>query len=331
MSLTDSQASAGAGVSFQNGSDVVSFFQSKTGLHYIDWFNQKCAGKQSWAGKQLGNSDAVKAAFLQIWSNIPDIFGGPSINLLQFVGLMSILTNEVGAALQPVSELCGSQGLAYPFDAIPGKKRSYNSTEGNRLAGDLFFTDEEFWQAHGGLAPANTVRSRPELKAVWNGTSYPATLFPSVIDQNTTAFIQQADFYKFRGRGFIQMTWRCNYVELVKYVQNYSGNHETILQFKSRWAGKDPDTVCTVSTNDDWDTLFQKTDLIVASRAVGLHNEAKGNGYLKLATDAATLAVMNDVMGSFYRMGLKISGGNTYAELFTNRVIQVLTTLNYLG
>ncbi|HWF48232.1 MAG TPA: hypothetical protein VG168_14580, partial [Bryobacteraceae bacterium] len=151
------------------------------------------------------------------------------------------------------------------------------------------------------------------------------------IDAATTAFIQQADFYKFRGRGFIQMTWRANYKQLVKYVQNYPGAHPTILQFKSRWTGKDPDTVCTMSTNDDWDTLFQQTDLIVASRAVGLHNEAPGNQYLKLAEDAATLTAMSDVMKSFYRMGLKISGGAAYAALFTNRVIQVLTTLNYLA
>jgi hypothetical protein len=331
MSLTESQASAAAGVSFHNGTDVVSFFQSKAGEHYIDWFNQTCAGKQSWAGKQLGHSDAVKASFLQIWNNIPDIFGEPSINLLQFVALMSILTNEVGAGLQPISELCGSEGLAYPFNAIPGKKRSYNSTEGNRLAGDLFFDDAEFWQAHGGLAPANTVRGRQDMKAVWNGTAYPITEFPYVIDKDTTAFIQQADFYKFRGRGFIQMTWRTNYKQLVKYVQNYSGAHPTILRFKSTWEEKDPDTVCTISTNDDWDTLFQQTDLIVASRAVGLHNEAAGNQYLKLAEDAATLMAMSDVMKSFYRMGLKISGGAGYAALFTNRVIQVLTTLNYLG
>ena len=72
--------------------------------------------------------------------------------LLQFVALMSIFTNEVGAELQPVSELSGAGGLAYTFDAIPSKKMSYNSTVGNRLAGDLFFDDQAFWQAHGGLA-----------------------------------------------------------------------------------------------------------------------------------------------------------------------------------
>ena len=330
MSLTDAQASAAAGVSFQNGSDIVSFFQLQLNQHYIDWFNQKCAGRQYWAGKKLGSSDAVKASFLQIWNNIPAIFGAPQIDLLQFAALMSILTNEVGAELLPVTELCGSQGLAYPFNDIPGKKRSYNSTEGNRLAGDLFFDDNDFWQAHGGLAPANTIRNRPELKAVWNGTAYPATEFPFAEDPQTTAFIQQADFYKFRGRGFIQMTWRTNYKKLVEYVQNYSGTDPTILEFKSMWAGMDSDTVCTISTNADWDTLFQKTDLVLASRAVGLHNEASGN-YLKLATDAVTLNAMSNVMNSFYRMGLKISGGTTYAALFTNRAIQSLTTLNYTG
>ena len=329
MSLTDSQVAAAAGVSFQNGSDIVSFFESKIGQHYIDWFNQKCAEKGNWAGKQLGSSDAVKAIFLQIWNNVPEIFGAPSINLLQFAALMSILTNEVGAELLPVTEFCGSQGLAYPFDAIPGKKQSYNSTAGNRLAGDLFFDDVEFWQAHGGLAPASTIRNRPDLKVAWNGTSYPASAFPYVIDPTTTAFIQQADFYKFRGRGFIQITWRANYKKLVEYIQNYAGSHPIILQFKSAWTGVDPDTVCTISKNDEWDMLFQQTDLIVASRAVGLHNEASGN-YLTLATDAPTLTAMSDVMKSFYRMGLKIGGGSAYAALFANRVIQVLTTLNYL-
>ncbi|HEX4810518.1 MAG TPA: hypothetical protein VH325_16390 [Bryobacteraceae bacterium] len=330
MSLTDSQAAAGAGVSFQNGTEIVSFFQSTVGRHYIDWFNQNCAEKGNWAGKQLGSSDAVKASFLQIWNQISDIFGTPSINLLQFAALISILTNEVGAALLPVSEICGHEGLAYPFSAIPGKKQSYNSTVGNRLAGDLFFDDNDFWQAHGGLASANTVRNRPDLKGAWNGTVYPSNVFPSIIDTDTTAFIQQADFYKFRGRGFIQMTWRTNYKKLVEYVQSYSGSHPTILQFKAAWAGRDPDTVCTISTNDHWDTLFQQTDLIVASRAVGIHNECCGD-YLKLAKDAATLNAMSDIMESFYRMGLKISGGSAYAALFTNRVIQVLTTLNYLG
>ena len=88
------------------------------------------------------------------------------------------------------------------------------------------------------------------------------------------------------------MTWRTNYKQLVTYVQNYAGDHPTIVQFKSVWAGKDPDSVCTISTNDDWDLLFQNTDLIVASRAVGLHNEMPGNNYLRLAKDAATLTAM---------------------------------------
>ena len=322
------QASAAAAQSFSNASDILTFFQNQAGSDYIDWFNTNCARKVSWSGKALGATDEVKAAFQKIWDNIPEIFGSSSINLLQFAALMSILTNEVGAELQPVSELCGHLGLAYPFNAIPNVKRSYNSSPSNKLAGDLFFDDELFWNTHGPLACGNTVRSRQDLKQAWNGTVYPSDL--PFVTAEETAFIQQADFYKFRGRGFIQMTWRTNYKGVVEFVQSYTGDHPLILHYKTEWAGQDPDSICTISTNDDWDALFQKTDLIIPSRAVGLHNEGCGH-YLNLAQDVPTLTATSDATGSFFRMGHRISGGVPYAALFSNRVVQVLSTLNYQG
>ena len=334
MSLTTTQASAAAARSFANGSDIVSFFQSQTSSDYIDWFNANCARKVSWSGKALGSTDAVKDSFVKIWDNIPHIFGSSSINLLQFAALMSILTNEVGAELQPVSELCGHMGLAYPFNAIEKVKVSYNSSPNNKLAGELFFDDELFWNTHRTLACGSSVRAREDLKAAWNGTVYPAEL-PGSLVPGETAFIQQADFYKFRGRGFIQMTWRSNYKGVVNFVQQYDGDQPVILKYKSDWEGKDADAVCTMSTDEDWDALFQQTDLVVPCRAVGLHNEASSHDvksrYLTLADVAPTLTTMSDIPGSFFRMGHRISGGVTYATLFSNRVVQVLTTLNYQG
>jgi hypothetical protein len=157
---------------------------------------------------------------------------------------------------------------------------------------------------------------------------YPRHLFPTSLDPAESGFIQQADFFKFRGRGFIQVTWRANYRFIVPFVQNYSGSNATILQYKAAWEGSDPDTVCTVTTNKDWDTLFQQTDLIVASRAIGLHNHACGN-YLQLSSDPGVLAASSQVTGSLYNMGHRISGGDTYATLFSRRVTQLLNTLNH--
>src|SRR6185437_16515428 len=118
MALPGQVVQAAAAVHFRNGNDIVGFFEVAARAHFIDWFNASCARKQAWAGKSIGSSQDVKSRFQQIWDNIPDMFDSDSVNLLQFVALMSILINEVGQELSPVTELCGSAGcpgLAYPF------------------------------------------------------------------------------------------------------------------------------------------------------------------------------------------------------------------------
>ncbi len=333
MVLTPALVEAAAGLQFANGADIVQFFQSATGKDFIDWFNANCAQKGAWAGKAIGAGADVKQRFEQIWNNIPVIFDSPAINLLQFTALMSILVNEVGKELLPVTELCGTAqypGLAYPFDTIPGLKNSYNNaSQGNKLAGDLFFDDEDFWNAHGTRLGADLVRSNSGMKAQWNGTIYPQTIFATAVEPDT-GFVHQADFFKFRGRGFIQCTWRGNYKPIVQFVQGYTGDQAIISRYKNTWAGKDPDLVCTISSNDDWDALFQNTDLIVASRAIALHSRSSGN-YLQLSTDPTVLTATTITPGSFYNMGRRINGGSAYAELFTERVVQLLNTLNYTG
>ena len=322
--------SAARAVSFAASNDVNQYFSQTTSRHFLDWFNTNCEGRDAWVQKTVGASDAVKARFSQIWNQIPVLFGAPSINLVQFSALMSILVNEVGAQLLPISELSGRPGhpgLAYTFDMIPSVKRSYNAGPLNKTAGELFFNDDAFWEAHQLLPMADDVRRRPEFRSLWNGQSYPQTTFSSSLDHNVTGFIQEADFYKFRGRGFIQATWRENYKRIVSFVQTYNGNDPTVLKYTSAWAGLDDDSVASQSTNADWDDLFQNSNLIVASAAVGIHNKSSGN-YLLLASDPNTLGATTDSPGSFFRMGLRISGGTAYATLFRSRVIQLLTTLN---
>ena len=331
MVLPGPVVQAAAALHFRNGGEINSFFEAATRTHFIDWFNANCARKEAWAGKAIGLSAEVKSRFQQIWDNIPAIFDADSINLLQFIALMSILVNEVGAQLLPVAELCGSAGcpgLAYPFNDIPGVKRSYNLGQGNKPAGDLFFDDQHFWGAHSHLAAAELVRAAPTAKEQWNGAIYPQNLFPTSLDPAETGFIQQADFFKFRGRGFIQVTWRANYRPIAAFVQNYTGTNAVILQYKSAWAALDPDLVCTITANQDWDALFQNTDFAIASRAIGLHNRACGN-YLQLSSDPAVLDALSSAPGSFFNMGHRISGGNAYAALFSQRAAQTLRTLNY--
>jgi hypothetical protein len=333
LTLPEDLAATASQTSFSTGLDVDQFFQARTGQGFIDWFNSQCANQQNWSRNMLGSSPDVKARFLSFWSHIPEMFGTPKISLVQFSALMSILVIEVGRDLLPVSEQCGrpgNPGLAYAFNTIAGVKRSYNALPANKLAGDLFFSDQYYWAAHQAKAQATAVRHRPDLQGVWDADVYPQNAFPADVDPAVTGFIQEADFYKFRGRGFVQVTWRVNYLRTIAWVQGYAGNQAAIAKYAAAWKGVDPDRAATTSSNQDWDDLFQNTDLVIPCVAIGLHNQASGN-YLNLANDAATLSAPIDSPGTLYRMGLRISGAAQYAALFRERVIQLLTTLYPAG
>ena len=71
---------------------------------------------------------------------------------------------------------------------------------------------------------------------------------------------------------------------MIKFIQQYSGEHPLIQRYRVLWRGLDAEKVATVSRNSDWDDLFQKTDLVIACQAIRLHNAAAGR-YLDLAAD----------------------------------------------
>ncbi len=332
MTLSNLLTETAGTVLIRCGADVDAFFLSQAGDTFIDWFNRHLAGNAHWTNRWLGHTADVRARFTKIWDQIPAIFGTGTIGLVQFSALVCILINEVGRDLLPLCEGCGRPGypgLAYPFSTIRGVKQTYNSSPLNLLAGDLFFADNAFWEAHHTKPLAVAVRSHPDLRAAWNTSTYPGAVFSTSLNPAVTGFIQEADFFKFRGRGFIQATWRANYKEIVTWVQQYAGSQPAVAQYAALWKGKDADTVATQSSNQDWDALFLETDLVVACAAIGLHNRASGN-YLLLAHDAETLSLGEDRPGTLFRMGYRISGAAVYAKLFQDRVIELLTTLNYL-
>jgi hypothetical protein len=122
----------------------------------------------------------------------------------------------------------------------------------------------------------------------------------------------------------IQTTGRVNYRALVEFVQGYTGENSVLDFFQRRWANRLPDQVCSESTNADWDRLFQNTDLILAAEAVRLHNVNSGN-YLAISPDPAIQSGTGP--GSTFFMGLRVSGGENYANRFRARVAAVLAAI----
>lgn len=307
---------------FGNAAGIDQYFSGHGATGFIDWFNSNLANRGTWAGKSIGSG--AQANFQAIWDRIPEIFGSSQINLLQFVSLMSIFINEVGGTLGPISEKVGMKGhpgLAYAFDNIPEiPKTSYNDGGSNWTAYQCF-RDPDFIDAHGRKALGDTLRNTDDAR--WSGHAYPDGVATDV-NPAITGFVMEADFYKFRGRGMIQTTWRAAYKRLIDFVQSYSGTQAEIVSRKQAWAGMSLDKAANISANADWDALFMKTDLEIPCVAIAQHSSQSGN-YLNLSGDVNVLN--GQASGSIWGMGKRISGGTKYANLFRSRVIAVCNLL----
>src|SRR6187551_1224275 len=138
--ITAAQIAALNSATFTFAEDVDNWSQARLQNHFLTWFNQKLAGQGAWSGVTLVDNPANQIGFHSFWNNI-GILTGATATPFQFVALMGIFANECRANFKPVTEKIGRAGfpgLTYPFDAIPGLKRSYNTLAGNRTAQQCF-------------------------------------------------------------------------------------------------------------------------------------------------------------------------------------------------
>ena len=332
--LTEPFVQSVGAVRFASGGDINGYFQTRFQKPFIPWFNQTLAGRDHWKNFHIAEDAAMAARFQNSWDQVI-VELGPQFSAMQFVALMSIMMNETGGTLVPTSELFGGfgkyghPGICYLYDRIDTiltngqrfRKRSYNNGGSNFTAGRLF-KDPAFKAAHGHRPYADKLTD-PDNPA-WAGDAYPKDRHPTSGDPAEMGYILEADFFKFRGRGLIQTTWRSNYASLIAFIQTYAGNQAVVAEFRDRWRGKPVDTVATESATEDWDRLFRDSDLVIACQAIKAHNLAAGN-YLRLGDTAALLNGTS--RGSIAFMGQMISGGGAYVTTFRSRVIEICNAL----
>ncbi len=327
---------------FKNASDINNFFNTHTDhTNFPDWFNAKIGKKGFWAAgthyeKTRSNfSIHNKENFIKMWDNIIDYIemkDGEGIHLFQFLSIQSPAINETKGTLALVSEI---GGLKYMFKYNYFNKNG-GSIEQNRTA-NLLFKDNIFLDAHKSENTSTHKKIKDlkddEMITQWGGyETYPAGY---EVEPANDLFISQADFYKFRGRGYIQITHRAAYKKLAHAIREYSGTNTIIKGFKDDWNESAEnetdkelahDKILTKSKNKEWEKLFMETDYIIAGMAIKVYN----SGYQVMEMNKEnynTQDIFNHDYGTFYRIGRTIGGSDDYGRVVRGRIFQMLKQL----
>jgi hypothetical protein len=299
---------------------------------FFAWYNRALSSTSAFRHRGKARDDAaINQHFKEFWDQTAVVFGAAPISLIEFCALMAVnieeTTGDLTAAPEEVNGMNHPHpGLAYAFDRISGVKQSYNKPP-NKTAHELF-SDAGFVAAHGALPGGRAILDRlGGIDPAWGGDTWPPGL-DARPDATVNGFVMQADFYKFRGRGVIQTTWRSDYKEILSFLlSDRLASAPNAKSIRDQWivsagnlAGDDRiEFILNVSTAQQWDEIFQSPLLL----AQGVHiDSSQKSNYLRLSHDVAVLSGDRTAIGSLMRMASRINGGD-----YPSRVVPMMKAL----
>jgi hypothetical protein len=305
---------------------------------FSTFYKSKLANKGNWKGIEPDSTFESNLTYIFANENLKALFNGNGeITIYQFICMVSIILNETRGKLIQVGEGdLENAPLSYYFNKnVDKKKASYNTlTKFNvhYLLNDSSVFKNRYYRTN---LEYPSIIDRTDVK--WKGEYWPISnstpplkepTQPKINDKYT--LLAECDFYKFRGRGPVQVTGRGNYAKSLKFLkdnQNELGLNQDVKDILNSYGnfkyGNKPEkdkTNVDLSriTNDQLDTIYNDPK---AARTVFNHDSIAA---LKKVGTATTI---EDFLTKAYAYGLAVSGGDVYASLYVNRVAEMTSEI----
>lgn len=333
-------------IKFKDTSDVDEFFKTNTIYgSFLEFFNATQINNGYFGSfREVAHINAIASPLnannLLIMDTITTIWGNGGANFFELFSVWCTSLSESRGI--PIAEGMSKEGsqhplMAYAYDKIPNLKHSYNTLDGNKKVSDSL-VDPHFQQAFKNYKINKELLGNKTVSSAWAGEQMPKDKKDYYVPHEQN-ILTHADFYKFRGRGYIQHTGRPVYRQIIKEIIDLPTTNMIIADVRGRWVktvGKDTEKIATISTNKEWDDLFLRTNGIVASVALkkyyssigGLNIDiSQGNDIIqkRIFTIGGAPTCGADVVAKGFKKG---SIQYEYADKNLGRVMQIANSIS---